>query len=66
MRCRELLAAEDPPAPPTQESVCEKVLRLTGVDLHLCPACGEGRMSVIAELDKLDGPTAPIEILDSS
>ena len=29
-RCGELLAAEDPPAPPTQESVCEKVLRLTG------------------------------------
>jgi hypothetical protein len=65
-RCRELLAAEDLPAPPTQESVREKLLRLTGVDLHLCPACGEGRMNVIAELDKLDPANPRIEILDSS
>jgi hypothetical protein len=65
-RCRELLAAEDPPAPPIQESACEKVLRLAGVDLLLCPACREGRMSVIAELDKLEPSTSQIEILDSS
>jgi hypothetical protein len=42
------------------------VLRLTGHDLSLCPACGEGHMTVVAELVKLDGPTARIEILDSS
>jgi hypothetical protein len=65
-RCRELLTAEDPPAPPTQESVCEKVLRLTGLDVTACPACGKGRMAVIAEVEKLDGPTLPIEVLDSS
>ena len=65
-RCRELLAAQAPPPPPASESLFEKLLRLTGVDLRLCPACGEGRMGVIAEVDKLDGPTEPIEILDSS
>jgi hypothetical protein len=65
-RCRELLAAQAPPPPPASESLFEKLLRLTGVDLRLCPACGEGRMDVIAEVDKLDGPTEPIEILDSS
>jgi hypothetical protein len=65
-RCRELLAAEAPPAPPAPETVGEKLLRLTGVDLSLCPACGEGRMDVIAELDPRDLATARIEILDSS
>jgi hypothetical protein len=65
-RCRELLAAEAPPAAPTQESVCEKLLRLTGVDVSVCPACGEGRMGVVAELPKLDPSTALIKLLDSS
>jgi hypothetical protein len=65
-RCRELLAAEAPPAPPAQESLCEKMLRLTGLDVTACPACGQGRMVVIAEVEKLDGTTPPIEILDSS
>ena len=65
-RCRELLAATAPPAAPAQESVGEKRLRLTGVDLTLCPACGEGRMGVIAELDKHDPLTARVAVLDSS
>jgi hypothetical protein len=64
--CRELLAAQAPAPPPASENLFEKVLRLTGHDLSLCPACSEGRMAVVAELDKLDGPTARIEILDSS
>ena len=65
-RCRELLAAEAPPAPPAPESVGEKRLRLTGVDLTRCPVCGEGRMDIIAELSKLPLAPARIEILDSS
>ncbi len=65
-RCRELLDAEAPPPAPAQERLCEKLLRLTGVDLSVCPACGEGRMGVIAELDRLDLAPARIEILDSS
>ena len=59
-RCRTLLEAEPPPPPPTDATVCEKVLRLTGRDLRVCPACGEGPMAVVAELDPtgLD-PLAP-------
>ena len=65
-RCRTLLGAEDPPTPRGQESVHDKVLRLTEIDLTLCPACSQGRMCVIAELEKLTSPALPIEILDSS
>jgi hypothetical protein len=65
-RCRQLLNAQALPAPPTQESLCEKMLRLTGLDLTACPVCGEGRMVVLAEIGKLDGPTPPIAVLDSS
>jgi hypothetical protein len=66
-RCRELLAATaPPPAAPAPEDVCQKLLRLTGVDLTRCPACGEGRMGVVAELERSDAVTARVAILDSS
>ena len=65
-RCRRLLGVADPPAPPTHESGLEKLLRWTGVDLHLCPACGEGRLCVIAELEPSVLPLARIERFDSS
>ncbi len=65
-RCRALLAAEAPPTAAAKENVCDKLLRLTGVDVTVCPACGEGRMTVVAELDKHDATTAGVEILDSS
>jgi hypothetical protein len=65
-RCRELLAAQPLPPPPASESLVEKLLRLTGLDVTVCPVCGEGRMLEVAAIDKLEGPTAPIEILDSS
>jgi hypothetical protein len=64
--CRERLDAQAPAPPPASENLFEKVLRLTGRDLSLCPACGEGRMAVVAEFDPLDGETTRIEILDSS
>jgi hypothetical protein len=59
-RCRALLHAEAPPPPPADETVCEKLLRLTGRDLRVCPACGDRRMGVVAEIDPtgLD-PLAP-------
>ncbi len=65
-RCRVLLAATAPPTAPAEESVGEKVLRLTGIDLTLCPICREGRMQVVAELDPHDAVTARVAILDSS
>ncbi len=49
VRCRALLAAPRP-EPPEQETVCEKLLRLSGLDLLRCPACREGRMIAIAEI----------------
>ena len=32
------------PAPPPQESIAERVLRRTGVDITLCPHCGKGHL----------------------
>jgi hypothetical protein len=49
--CRALLSAPQPQAP-AQETVSEKLLRLTGVDIHCCPTCREGRMVVVAEIGR--------------
>ena len=65
-RCRQLLGAVPPPAPPAHESGLEKLLRLTGLDLRVCPACGEGHMAVIAELDPTVLSPTRIQTLDSS
>ncbi len=48
-RCRELLDAPAPaPAPPAEpEDFRDRYLRLTGVSLHDCPECGQGRMICI-------------------
>ncbi len=31
------------------------MLELTGIDMELCPKCGEGRMKEIGKLEKWDG-----------
>jgi hypothetical protein len=50
-RCRILLTA--PSAQESvEETVAEKLLRLTGVDLHRCPACREGRMITIEKIPR--------------
>ena len=62
-RCRELLHASAPPAPPPRESTVELVARLTGFDLLLCPVCGQGNLRIVAPL----APSAPApEIRDTS
>ncbi len=59
------------PVPPLrdQESIAEKLLRLTGVDIHGCPVCHEGRMRVVAEISRprrdLVRPVS-VEVCDSS
>ena len=59
-RCRELLSAPVPePRPLKKEPVAEKLLRLTGVDIHRCPACRRGRMGVVAEIDASRSRAAP-------
>lgn len=67
-RCRALLSAPEP-QDPAKETVFEKLLRLAGVDIHRCPVCHEGRMVVVAEIDRVRWrPRVPlcVEILDSS
>jgi hypothetical protein len=34
-----------------RRQIGEKLLRLTGLDLRVCPACAKGRMGVMAEID---------------
>jgi hypothetical protein len=48
-RCRALLGAP-PPAPAEAETVAAAVLRLTGVDVLRCPACGQGRVRTTLQL----------------
>jgi hypothetical protein len=51
-RCRELLGAQSPPdqSAPEDESIFERILRLTGLDILRCPFCGEGPMQRIGRL----------------
>jgi hypothetical protein len=62
-RCRELLHASAPLAPPPHETAIETARRLTGLDLLECPLCGEGILRIVASL----APGAPTpEIRDTS
>ena len=44
-RCRDLLRSESPEQIPP-ETLDDRMLRLTGVDIRRCPLCGQGRMTV--------------------
>jgi len=48
-RCRELLGAPTPPQPPS-ESIRERMLRLTGIDIALCPHCNKGTFRFVRTL----------------
>ena len=48
-RCRALLGAT-PAAPIAAETPQEAMLRLVGIDIQRCPACGEGRLHVTQKL----------------
>jgi hypothetical protein len=50
-QCRALLSAPEPQAL-NKEAVSEKLLRLTGVDILRCPACDQGAMVIVAEIDR--------------
>ena len=62
-RCRKLLHASAPAAPPPREIAIEIARRLTGLDLLQCPVCGRGTLRVVACL--APGAPAP-EIRDTS
>ncbi len=51
-RCRDLLAAPTPEQHAPQNRR-EKLLERFGVDIERCPACREGRMAVVAEIDRV-------------
>jgi hypothetical protein len=67
-RCRSLLAAPnlEEPAPQSRR---EKLLERFGVDIERCPACREGRMTILAEIDRVPRFSLiprPVEVNDSS
>ncbi len=64
-RCRALLSAPEPEER-TEETLAQKLLRLAGVDLQGCPVCHEGRMLVVAEIDRRRGGLVRVEVCDSS
>ena len=39
-----------PPPPPPEETAPQRILRLTGVDVTLCPLCKTGRLSCVGAL----------------
>ncbi|MBU4337804.1 MAG: IS91 family transposase [Actinobacteria bacterium] len=43
----------EPPAKAIKESIQETMLRVTGVDIAVCPVCGKGKMVVMARLSML-------------
>ena len=54
---REALGTPPPPSPPEEETAPERILRLTRVDVTLCPVCGKGCLVCIRELHRArDGP----------
>ena len=71
VRCREILGLcpELPQVP--EQTVQEKMLQLTGLDVTQCPRCKQGCMKRVTELPKLllaaskDSPIIP-DVLDTS
>jgi hypothetical protein len=52
---RAVLGAEPLPSPP-EETPVERILRLTGVDVRCCPACGAFALSYVHRLEPTTGP----------
>lgn len=55
---RSAIGAAPPPRPPEEESAPAQILRLTGVDVTLCPVCKSGHLICVGQLPRArDGPT---------
>jgi hypothetical protein len=64
--CRQLLdqpAASDTPAP---ESTRTMMMRLTGLDITLCPVCRQGRLQLTAIIPPHTSPSSRPALLDTS
>jgi hypothetical protein len=70
-KCREFLGLRPEPPEVPSETMQERMLRLTGLDLTECPCCEQGHMMRVAQLPKLlpagwtDSQVLP-EIMDTS
>ena len=55
---RAALGVPAPSTPPVKETTVERVLRLTGVDMRLCPACGKRTLIYVGRIgsDTARGP----------
>ena len=54
---RACLGVRPPQPPPADETMTERILRLTGVDVSRCPVCGTGHLICVGELPRSrDGP----------
>jgi predicted Zn-ribbon and HTH transcriptional regulator len=49
-KCRKLLGLSPEPPQSHEETLPEKMLRLTGIDIIQCPCCKQGRMKRVLEL----------------
>ena len=65
-RCRTLLHHPSPPTRAPRESVEAMMFRLTGIDIHLCPACRRGRLRVTEILRPRSLLSSPATTLDTS
>ncbi len=46
-----------------KESAADRIKRLTGLDVGLCPECKKGRMHVIREMPRIRSPAAHLPTL---
>lgn len=65
-RCRALLAHPEPPPPAPPEPARAVMLRVTGIDIELCPVCHQGRLRRIAILLPAQGHRDPAPAWDTS
>jgi len=65
-RCRALLAHPAPPSPTSAESVRAVMLRVTGIDIELCPVCHHGRLRRVESLPPTREGRTPVPVWDTS
>jgi len=65
-RCRSLLHQPAPPTRAPRESADAMMLRLTGIDIHLCPVCRRGRLRVTEILRSTGLLAGPVTTHDTS
>jgi hypothetical protein len=53
-RCRELLGLEQQPSPAARKSARQLMMKVTGLDPAICPACRLGSLVIIAQLPAID------------